>query len=73
MIKMRDDQALGYRVFEPTPQDVRRACEAIQATWSRRTRAKRSRRPQATSWFPPTIRLSDLVETMNGGRADSPL
>ena len=39
MIAIRKNQELGLgcRVFEPTPKDIRRACDAIQATWSPRT------------------------------------
>ena len=61
MIEMQKDQALGCRVYEPTPKDIRRACEEIQATWSPRERAKRA-----------MIRLSELVEAVNGARAGSP-
>ena len=72
MIAIRKNQALGLgcRVFEPTPRDIRRACDAIQATWSPRERAKRSRMPHVPWWLPPTIRLSDLIEAMNGEQAD---
>jgi hypothetical protein len=58
MIEMQKDQALGCRVYEPTPKDIRRACEEIQATWSPRERAKRA-----------MIRLSELVEVIDGARA----
>jgi hypothetical protein len=70
MIAMRRNQALGCRAYEPTPKDIRRACDEIQATWSPRQRAKRNRGPRAAWWTPPMIRLSDVVEAMNGERAD---
>ena len=60
MIARRKNQASGRGGYEPTPKDVRRACEEIQATWSPRERAKRA-----------MIRLSELVEVINGERADS--
>jgi hypothetical protein len=59
---MRENQALGYRVYEPTRQDIELACKEIQATWSPRARAKRATAPSAAWWVPPAIRLSTLVE-----------
>jgi hypothetical protein len=50
MIEIRKNRVLGRRVFEPTPKDIRRACEEIQATWSPRERAKRDRLS-----FPDTV------------------
>ena len=61
MIEMRKNQALGCHVYEPTPKDVRRACEEIQAMWSPRERAQRA-----------MIRLSELVEAINEERSGSP-
>jgi hypothetical protein len=54
-IEMRETPASGCRDYEPTPKDVRRACKAIQATWSPRERAKRA-----------MIRLSELVAAIDG-------
>jgi len=71
MIAMRKNRAFGCRVYEPTPKDIRRACDEIQATWSPRKRAKRDRGPRAAWWTPPMFRLSDLVEAINRERADS--
>jgi hypothetical protein len=59
MIETRKKQARGCRDYEPTPKDVRRACAEIQATWSPRERAQRA-----------TARLSELVEAIDGKRAD---
>ena len=66
MIATRKNRALGCHVYEPTSKDIRQACEEIQATWSPRERAKRERGPRAAWWIPPMIRLSDLVEAING-------
>ena len=66
MIAMRENQALGYRVYEPTRQDIELACKEIQATWSPRVRAKRIRGPGAAWWLPPAIQLSTLVEATGG-------
>ena len=72
MIAVGKNQAVGCSVYEPTREEIRRACKAIQATWSPQKRARRSRRPRRVWWLPPTILLSDLVKAMNGQRADSP-
>lgn len=47
-------------VYAPTPQQIRDACEAIQATWSDRERRKRSWVNQPVNWMPPTVQ-QDLV------------
>lgn len=70
MIAIRKNQAFGCRVYEPTPKDIRRACDEIQANWSPRQRAKRDRGPRATWWTVPMIRVSDIVEAMNGERVE---
>jgi molecular chaperone DnaK (HSP70) len=57
---------IDTRQYEPTPKDIRRECEEIQATWSPRERAKRNRGPRAARWTPPIIRLSDIIEAING-------
>lgn len=61
MIEMLKKQAFTCRDHEPIPKDVRRACEEIQATWSPRERARRA-----------MFRLPELVEAINGERAESP-
>lgn len=70
MITMRRERTLGGRGYEPSPQDIRRACIQIQATWSPRERAKRYRGPYAAWWFPPTIHLAGLFEAGDEQRAD---
>jgi len=72
MIATRKSRALGRHVYEPTSKDIRQACEEIQATWSPHERAKRERGARAAWWIPPMIRLSPVVEVINGERADSP-
>lgn len=72
MIAIRENQASRSRVYKPTPKDIRRACDEIQAKWSPRQRAKRARRPRAIWWTVPIIRVSDILEAINGERADSP-
>ena len=37
-MKLKKPNIINY---EPSPQEIRRACEKIQATWSPRTRRKR--------------------------------
>ena len=70
MIVLRKNRAFGCRVYKPTPKDIQRACQEIQATWSPRRRVQRERGLRAPWWTPPMIRLSDVVEAMNGERAD---
>jgi len=71
MIAIRKNEATRGRVYEPTPKDIRRACDEIQATWSPRQRAKRDLGPRGTLWTVPIIQVSDIVEAMNGERGDS--
>jgi len=70
MIAMRRTREGDARVYEPSPQDIRRACEQIQGTWSPRERAKRYRGPWAAWWFPPIIQLSGLFEAIHEEQAD---
>jgi hypothetical protein len=65
MIAKRKNQVYGCGCYDPTPQDIRRACEEIQATWSPRERARRYRGRCTAGWTPPMIRLRDLVEPLN--------
>ena len=71
MIAVRKNRAFGCRVYEPTPKDIRRACDQIQATWSPRTWAKRDGGPRAAWWTLPTIHLAEFVDAVNEERADS--
>jgi len=72
MIAIRKERADRGRVYMPTPGEIRRACEEIQATWSPQERTKRARGMRAVCWTAPLIRLSDLdlVEPIDGQRAD---
>jgi hypothetical protein len=71
MIATRENQAFGRCVYEPTPKDIRRACDEIQSTWSPRQRAKRDRGPRATWWTVPMIRVSDIAEAINGEQVEN--
>ncbi len=71
MIAMRKNDPFGFRVHDPSPKEIRRVCDEIQATWSPQQRAKRQRRPRVAWWTAPMIRLSDVQEALNGERADS--
>jgi hypothetical protein len=70
MIAIRENQVSRCRVYEPTPKDIRRACDEIQARWSPRQRAKRTQTPLATWWTVPMIRMSEIVEALHGEQAD---
>jgi len=72
MIAKGKNQTYGCGGYEPTPKDIRRACEEIQATWSPRERARRYRGPCAAGWTPPMIRLRELIEALNEERAGRP-
>jgi hypothetical protein len=72
MIAKRKNQAFRGGAYEPTPMDIRRSCDEIQATWSPRQRAKRDRSPRVAWWTVPMIRVSDIVEAMNGERVENP-
>ena len=72
MIAMRRNRPKGNRVYDPTPRDIRQACEQIQAGWSKRERAKRAGKPRSARWMPPSIQLSGILDSVNEDRADTP-
>ena len=72
MIAVRRKLAKDTRAYEPTPRDIRRACEQIQATWSPKERAKRAGRARAAWWNPPSIHLSALTEAFFESQSDNP-
>ena len=57
MIKTPKYETLARHGYEPTPSDVRQACEKIRATWSPRERASRS-----------MDRIADLITVINRER-----
>ncbi len=72
MIAMQSRGGLGDTIYEPTPKDIRQACEQLQATWSPqngpngikgRVRRGGTRRP--FGW-------PGLLEAVNEEGADSP-
>jgi hypothetical protein len=64
----------GYKPYQPSPADIRRACEHIQATWSDRERAKRAGRLPLTSlWIPPSVDWTDLTDAANEDARNSRL
>ena len=73
MVAIRKKTGKGGKVYEPTPRDIRRTCEQIQATWSPRECVKRTGRPRATWWTPPNIPVSSIAEAVYDERSDSPL
>jgi hypothetical protein len=48
--------------YEPSPKDIRRACERIQSGWSDRERTKRSGFPPEGRWMPPKVDWEALTE-----------
>jgi len=66
MSRARKRIGRGYKPYQPSPTDIRRACERIQATWSNREREKRAGRlPIVSSWVPPSVDWTDLTEAAN--------
>jgi len=53
------------KVEDPTPRDIRRACERIQAGWSEREEDKRAGRLRASTWMPPSVDWNSLTEAVN--------
>ena len=72
MIAIRTNLTYAGRSDAPTPQEIRRACKEIQATWSPRERARRYRSPYGVGWTPPLIRLWELVEAIQEERSVGP-
>ena len=64
MISLQRTQASRIRNYQPTQEDIRWACEQIQATWSPRERAKRYRGSYEAWWMPPSFRLSGLLQAI---------
>jgi hypothetical protein len=57
--------------YEPSPRDIRRACEHIQAAWSERERTKRSGGPPEGQWTPPSVDWAALTEAANEDQTSS--
>jgi hypothetical protein len=55
----------GHGPYEPTPRDIRRACERIQAGWSEKERDKRAGRLRPVTWMPPSVDWNALTEAVN--------
>jgi len=51
--------------YEPTPRDIRRACECIQAGWTERERDKRAGLLRSRTWMPPSVDWSAITEAVN--------
>jgi hypothetical protein len=54
----------------PSPKEIRRACEQIQATWTPRERNKRAGQPRGNFWTPPEVRMSAVSEAVNDDWCD---
>jgi hypothetical protein len=53
-------------IYQPTPAEIRRACEEIQQAWSERECRRRAGLNPDSGWMPPTISSGDLSEEFNG-------
>jgi len=66
MSRTRKRIGRGYKPYQPSPTDIRQACERIQTTWSDREREKRAGRlPVASSWIPPSVDWAALTDAAN--------
>ena len=54
----------------PSPKEIRRACERIQAAWTPRERHKRAGLPRGNYWTPPNVRLSAINEAADDDWSD---
>jgi len=54
--------------YEPTPREIRRVCGEIQATWSPRERAKRSRNMGRRPFVIAFVSLTELNEAAREAR-----
>ncbi|NIL98083.1 MAG: hypothetical protein GTO53_09795 [Planctomycetales bacterium] len=52
--------------YQPTPAEIRRACEEIRKRWSQRERRRRAGLDPDGGWMPPTIRSGEIPEEING-------
>jgi hypothetical protein len=53
------------RVFMPTSQDIQRACERIQGSWSERERKKRAGWTENGRWLPPLVEVDALLSEVS--------
>jgi hypothetical protein len=68
MITTRENQSFGCKVYEPTREDIQRAREEIQATWSPRERAKRNTGPRTPWWTAKGTNLRRARSRLPSGR-----
>jgi len=62
-VAIRRRKGGGGKSYEPTPRDIRRVCEQIQATWSPREKIKRAgRNPDLPEWVASEVRLREVSE-----------
>ena len=70
MIAIQRSQAVAHGGYLPTPADIQRACEEIQATWSRSMRALRAAERRAAWWTLPTVTLTDVLQAAQDEQTD---
>lgn len=61
----------AIEVFEPTPHEIRRACENIQQRWSAKERRKRAGRPKRDHWTPPLVCSEWILADMSNRVEDA--
>jgi hypothetical protein len=68
MIATHKGQAAAYGGYMPTPTDIQRTCQEIQATWSRRERMRRTVERRGARWDFPAVTLTDLLQAVSEAR-----
>lgn len=57
--------------YRPSPQDIRQACERIQAGWTPHERDKRAGRSAKVGWVPPSINMSCMDDVSDDDPIES--
>ena len=52
--------------YQPTPAEIKRACEEIQKRWTDRERRRRAGEDPDSGWTPPVVSSSELIGDTNG-------
>ena len=50
--------------YQPSPRDIRTACDRIQEAWSEREREKRSGHMTNGRWTPPSVDWSTVTDAV---------
>ena len=59
---MRKRTTARNEPYEPTPQEIRSACEEFQRLWSNKERLRRAGESEGAQWTPPVISYRELAD-----------